>query len=63
MNQQQTNPIDTTFSRIVFGQKPVFQIVFLVLKPDTYNQEDAIVTNLGYFYRNGASTSSYKSFV
>jgi len=37
MTQQQLPPIDTTFSRIMFGSKPVFQIVFLVVKPDTFN--------------------------
>ena len=38
------------------------QLVFIVFKAATYNQEDAMVVNGGYFARNGSSSSSYKTY-
>lgn len=37
-------------------------MVFIVFKAATYNQEDAMVVNGGYFARNGGSSSSYKTY-
>ncbi len=36
--------------------------MYIIFKPDTYNQEDALIGNLGYFNRGGAHTSTYITY-
>ncbi len=36
--------------------------MYITFKPDTYNQEDALIGNLGYFNRGGSHTSTYVTY-
>ena len=45
-----------------YNHHPYGQLIYMMFKPDTFNQEDAILANKGYFNRGGAHSSTYTTF-